>query len=49
MLETITGVGRVRISLSKLKSFLIPSPPYAEQKRIVGKIDTLFAIMEKCE
>ena len=35
---TITGVGRERTSLSKLKNFLIPVPPYAEQVRIVNKI-----------
>ena len=49
MLETITGVGRERTSLSKLKNFLLSVPPYAEQEGIVGKIETLFAIMEKCE
>jgi len=38
---TITGVGRERTSLSKLRMFLIPIPPYKEQKRIVEKINKI--------
>lgn len=45
VLGTITGVGRERTSLSKLKNFLIPIPPYAEQVRIVKKIDALLELI----
>lgn len=45
VLGTVTGVGRERTSLSKLKNFLIPIPPYAEQVRIVQKLDTLLGLV----
>lgn len=45
VLGTVTGVGRERTSLSKLKNFLIPIPPYAEQVRIVQKLDTLLGMI----
>ena len=45
VLGTITGVGRERTSLSKLKYFLIPIPPYAEQVRIVEKLDSMLQLI----
>lgn len=45
VLGTITGVGRERTSLSKLKNFLIPIPPYAEQVRIVEKLDSMLQLI----
>jgi len=35
------GVTRVRTSLTKLKTYLLPVPPINEQKRIVQKLDSL--------
>ena len=35
------GVTRIRTSLGKLQKYLLPSPPLAEQKRIVDKIKIL--------
>lgn len=43
--KNVTGVGRVRTSLSKLKTYLVPLPPYEEQKRISNKIEELFEIV----
>jgi len=44
--KTMLGTGNiiVHISCEKLSSILIPIPPYAEQHRIVEKIDTLMPI-----
>ena len=41
VLGKITGIGRERTSLSKVKQFLIPLPPVAEQKRIADRIEEL--------
>jgi len=37
------GVAQQNLSLSQLKSYLIPLPPLAEQQRIVAKLDAAFA------
>lgn len=47
--ESMTGVAITRITLSKLNDYLIPLPPLAEQKRIVEKIDELFALCDELE
>lgn len=41
VLGKITGIGRERTSLSKVKTFLIPLPPVAEQVRIADRIEEL--------
>ncbi len=39
----MTGVQHPRINFKKISSFLIPLPPLNEQKRIVSKIESIFA------
>ncbi|MER8752007.1 restriction endonuclease subunit S [Mesorhizobium sp. M1050] len=41
--ETRGSAGQVNISLSQCRSFKLPLPPLAEQKRIVAKLDALNA------
>ncbi len=43
----VQGITRVRTSLSKLRDYLIPLPPLAEQQRIVAKIEELFQEIDK--
>lgn len=43
----VQGITRVRTSLSKLRTYLIPLPPLAEQKRIVAKIEQLLGEIDK--
>ena len=41
-----TGTAQKTVALNHLRNTLIPIPPLAEQKRIVAKIDELFAIAD---
>lgn len=43
----VHGVTRVRTSLKKLKSYIVPLPPLEEQKRIVAKIEELMPFVEQ--
>ena len=43
----VQGITRVRTSLGKLRTYLIPLPPLAEQHRIVEKIEQLFKEIDK--
>ena len=43
----VQGITRVRTSLSKLRTYLIPLPPLAEQHRIVEKIEQLMKEIDK--
>ena len=48
----VQGVTRVRTSLNKLRTYFIPLPPLAEQRRIVKAVDELFEqidIIERSE
>ena len=42
----VQGTTRVRTSLAKVRGYLIPLPPLAEQKRIVSMIETIFAQLD---
>ena len=41
------GIGIQGLSASALKSIIIPLPPLAEQKRIVAKIEEVYAEIDK--
>ncbi|MFL9499573.1 restriction endonuclease subunit S [Rhodopseudomonas palustris] len=43
MNKVIYGAGRPHLSFDQIESFDIPLPPLAEQRRIVARIDALFA------
>ena len=42
----MTGVAITRVTLNKLNNAFIPLPPFAEQHRIVGKVDELMALCD---
>ncbi len=44
--EEAHGITRVRTSLNKLKGYIIPLPPLAEQHRIVEKLDQLLPLCD---
>ena len=45
--DEVQGITRVRTSLMKIKSYLIPLPPLEEQKEIVKLLDNIFEKEEK--
>lgn len=47
--EGTEGVGNKNLVLRKIREFIIPLPPLAEQKRIVAKIDQLMVLCDKLE
>ena len=48
-LKSGMAASQVNISQPKLKSVPIPLPPFAEQKRIVAKVDELMALCDRLE
>lgn len=44
--KNVSGVGRVRTSLSKIKNYLLPLPSFNEQQRIANKLDMLIEYMK---
>ena len=49
LLDNCTGTTAKGIKADKLKHFLIPLPPFAEQKRIVAKLKELLPLCEKLQ
>ena len=48
-IKSAKGVAQLNISTEWLKSYSIPLPPITEQKRIVGKIEEIFAQLDAIE
>ena len=44
-----TGTAQPTIALGPLRNFVVPLPPFAEQKRIVAKVDELMALCDRLE
>lgn len=45
--EEATGTAQKGVYLNQIKELLLPLPPLAEQKRIVAKVDSLFALIDQ--
>ena len=43
--EATTKVGQPKLAIARIEKLLIPLPPLAEQKRIVAKINEIFAML----
>jgi len=49
VLEITMGVAHQKVSLKRFRSVLIPVPPFAEQKRIVAKVEQLMRLCDTLE
>jgi len=45
----VHGVGRPRLNLGEIKSIVIPTPPIAEQHRIVAEVERHLSVVEELE
>jgi len=49
MFDKQVDMARANLSMGNIARFLIPLPPVAEQHRIVAKVDTLMALLDRLE
>ena len=49
IMDVQVGISREGLSMSQLKDFLIPIPPFEEQRRIVARVDQLMALCDELE
>lgn len=47
--ENMQGITRARTSIKKLKQYVFPLPPLAEQQRIVKQIESLFVKLDEAQ
>ena len=47
--DNTSGTGQPNVNATSLKSFILPLPPLAEQKRIVAKVDELMKLCDQVE
>ncbi len=45
----ISGVGRPRLNLTKIRQLAVPLAPIAEQEEIANEVERIFTIIEKSE
>jgi restriction endonuclease S subunit len=49
IMDVQVGISREGLSMTRLREFLLPIPPLAEQKRIVTKVDQLMKLCDELE
>ncbi|MHC2294030.1 restriction endonuclease subunit S [Bradyrhizobium barranii] len=49
LVERAYGAGKPGLNLDNIRSLSIPLPPFAEQRRIVAKVDALMALCDRLE
>lgn len=47
--DAATGIAQPTVGLGALRNFVVPVPPFAEQKRIVAMVDQLIALCDDLE
>ncbi|NNH33857.1 hypothetical protein C9413_32195 [Rhizobium sp. SEMIA 4085] len=49
LIECAYGAGKPGLNLDNIRSLSVPLPPFAEQQRIVAKVDELMALCDQLE
>ena len=49
ILDVTTKVGQPKLAIKRIQELIIPIPPFAEQKRIVAKVEELMARIDELE